>query len=348
MRIPKMGCHRQTGQARVIYRGKHYYLGKFGSEEAAEAYKSFISKVINGEEFKAEVTSYTVAVAMVQYLEYCKGYYGEKEAGNVKTALRLMARKFGTVELANLGPSVVSDFIQGMANSGDYTRYRCNKVLAIWKRFYRWLAVKELIKPEKLAVMNAIPGIKLGRSAARETEPVKAPPIEDFNRLVSIAPPHVADLLNLQLLLACRPGELVSMKPGLVDRSKPVWVYTPSKHKNQHRGHQRKILIGPKAQVILAKYLFRGDDEYCWPSEKILDCHYQVHSYEQELKRLSQRAGIEKILPNQVRHLAATVIHERYGWEAARQMLGHKTVGTTQFYVEELLTNAGKVASEIG
>lgn len=343
-----MCCHRQTGQARVIYKGKHYYLGLFGTDSAAEAYKNFVSKIINGGEFKVSATSYTVAVAMVQYLTHCKSYYGEKEAGNVQTALRLMATKFGTIELANLGPAVVADFIESMANSGEYTRYRCNKVLAIWKRFYRWLAVKELIKPEKLAVMNAIPGIKIGRSKAKETTPIKAPAMEDFEKLVAVAPPHIADLMNLQLLLACRPGELVSMKPGLVDRSKPVWVYTPAKHKNQHRGHQRKILIGPRAQAILAKYLFRSEDEWCWPSEKMPGNHYQVHSYEQELKRMAKRVSIEKILPNQIRHLAATLIHERYGWESARQMLGHKTVGTTQFYVEELLANASRVAEQMG
>ncbi len=347
MKIPKMGCHRQTGQARVIYQGKHYYLGKFGSDEAAENYKKFVGKVINGNEFKKAIPSYTVAIAMVQYLEHCNGYYGTKEAGNVKTALKLLAQKFGKVELVNLGPSAVHDFIQSMASSGKYTRYRCNKVLAIWKRFYRWLSLKELIGHEKLAAMNTIPGIKMGRTAAIESTPVKAPPMADFEAMVAAAPPHVADLCRLQLLMGCRPGELLSLKPGLMDRSKPVWVYTPEKHKNSHRGHQRKILIGPQAQGILAKYLFRKDDEWCWPA-KVEGIHYQVHSFEQELKRVCKRAGIPKILPNQIRHLAATLIHERYGWESARQILGHRTVGTTQFYVEELLSGAAKVAEQMG
>lgn len=347
-KLPQIHLHKASGQARIKLKGKHFYLGPYGSQEAHQKYNAIVEQVVSGKPPK-RTTGLSMAVAAVQYLDYVKTYYGEKskETGNIQSSLRTLAKEFGRVEVANLGPAILTKFFLKLADKGN-TRAMINRTLMHLKRFYKWLVVAELTTPEKLSAILAIPGIKTGRTNAVELPRVKAPPIEDFHKLVAVAPPHVADLLNLQLLLACRPGELVAMKPALVDRTKPVWVYTPNKHKNQHRGHQRKILIGPKAQAILAKYLFRGDDEYCWPSEKMFDSHYQVHSYEQELKRLSQRAGIEKILPNQIRHLAATVIHERYGWEAARQMLGHKTVGTTQFYVEELLTGAGKVASEIG
>jgi len=347
MRIPKMSLHRGTGQARLVFKGKHYYLGKFGSKEAEEAYRKIVAKVVEGKIIDSNNSGISLAVAMVQFLDYAHGYYGIKEAGNIKTALRTFAKKFGAMDLKNIGPSIVVNFLTDMANTGKFTRYRINKLLAVWKRFYRWMVVKEIIAPDKLVSMAAIPGIKLGRTNAIESTPVKAPPMADFEAMVAAAPPHVADLCRLQLLMGCRPGELLSLKPGLMDRSKPVWVYTPEKHKNSHRGHQRKILIGPQAQGILAKYLFRKDDEWCWPA-KIEGMHYQVHSFEQELKRVCKRAGIAKILPNQIRHLAATLIHERYGWESARQILGHRTVGTTQFYVEELLANAAKVAEQMG
>jgi integrase len=56
-------------------------------------------------------------------------------------------------------------------------------------------------------------------------------------------------MVRVQLLLACRPGELISMRPRDIDRSRPVWIYRPESHKTQHHGKSRIIPIGPRAQL---------------------------------------------------------------------------------------------------
>ncbi len=60
-------------------------------------------------------------------------------------------------------------------------------------------------------------------------------------------------MVRLQLLTAARPGEVASIRPRDVDRSDPAcWVYRPGSHKTEHHGRERVIVIGPRAQEVLA------------------------------------------------------------------------------------------------
>src|SRR5690606_17920504 len=60
------------------------------------------------------------------------------------------------------------------------------------------------------------------------------------------------------------PGEISTMKPGLVDTSGDVWQYVPEDHKTKHQGKQRIIFIGPRAQAVLMPYLLRPADQHCF------------------------------------------------------------------------------------
>jgi len=80
--------------------------------------------------------------------------------------------------------------------------------------------------------------------------------------------PVIAAMIELQLLTGMRPGELVIMRPCDIDRSGEIWHYYPESHKNQHRGIERIVSIGPKTQKILMPFLLRGREEYCFsPSD---------------------------------------------------------------------------------
>lgn len=50
------------------------------------------------------------------------------------------------------------------------------------------------------------------------------------------------------------------MRTGDIDRTTSPWEYRPRTHKTAHRGHERVVYIGPKAQAVLADWL-RADPE---------------------------------------------------------------------------------------
>ena len=75
---------------------------------------------------------------------------------------------------------------------------------------------------------------------------------------------------------------------------------------------------------------------------------FTTATYRQQIRRACAAAGIPRWHPHQLRHTAATAIRARYGVEAARAVLGHARVATTELYAERDRQMAIRVAGEMG
>jgi integrase len=65
-----------------------------------------------------------------------------------------------------------------------------------------------------------------------------------------------------------RPGEVTALRTGDVDRSGPVWAFTPRDHKTAHRSRGRTVYLGPRAQEVLLPWLKADPDGYVFsPAE---------------------------------------------------------------------------------
>ena len=62
-------------------------------------------------------------------------------------------------------------------------------------------------------------------------------------------------IAQLQLITGMRSGEVCIMRTGDLDRTGPVWVYTPSVHKTAQHGHARTVFLGPRAQEVSRPWL---------------------------------------------------------------------------------------------
>jgi integrase len=153
-------------------------------------------------------------------------------------------------------------------------------------------------------------------------------------------------MVKIQLLLACRPGELLSMRPREIDRSGPVWIYRPRSHKSIHRGKTRIIPIGPRAQLLLKPWLLENPDKLVFPSK--LGKAISTNGYAKAIYRACDLAGVPWWSPNRLRHAGATRIREQASLDAAQIILGHSNVQTTQIYAERNLSAALKIAAEVG
>ena len=111
--------------------------------------------------------------------------------------------------------------------------------------------------------------MQAGRTKAVEPKPIG--PVADATVDASLPklPPVVADIVRLQRLTGCRPQEVCILRPCDLDTSGDVWSYRPASHKTQHRGRERIIFIGPKAQDVLRPYRLREKTAYCFaPAEQ--------------------------------------------------------------------------------
>jgi integrase len=149
-----------------------------------------------------------------------------------------------------------------------------------------------------------------------------------------------------------------------VDTAGSIWRWKLPKHKNTWRGHERVVLIGPKAQAILKPYLRRAPQLYCFsPAESERErcwwrrrnrkspmtpsqaarkpkaepmckpkSHYSTSSIRCAVQRACRRAKVPEWATMQLRHNAATEAREHLGLDAAQARLGHRTANITQVY----------------
>lgn len=273
--VPKYRLHRASGQAVVTIQGKDFYLGPWKSKASRVEYDRLIGEWLAGGRHlpQREAAAITVTEVAVAYLRFAEGYYVTPQGkptgalDRVKAVLRTLREMYGRTPAAEFGPLALQA-IQGRLAAAGKSRSYVNDVAGGIKRVFKWAVAQQLIPPAVHQALTAVPGLRRGRTQARETAPIG--PVADavIEATLPHLPPIVADMARLQRLTGCRPGEVCDLRPQDLDRSGEVWTYKPAHHKTEHHGRTRTIFIGPRAQAILLPYLLRAPDAYCFcPAE---------------------------------------------------------------------------------
>jgi integrase len=391
--VPKYRHYKPKDLAVVRINGKDFYLGRFGSEESKERYRRLIaasltaplarsSQVVqSGEDAGLSVTRLVIDYwdrYVVTY--YVKGGRPTSEQDNIRQALRFARRLYGDTPALGFGPLALRTVRESMIAAGR-CRTLINKDVNRIRNMFRWAVEHEMIPVAVYQALQTVKALKAGRSAARETAPVKPVPEEVVRATLPFLPAQVAAMVQLQLLTGARPGEIIAIRPIDVDRShEDGWTYTPASHKTEHHDKLRIIVFGPRAQAILRPWLDRGPHAYCFspaeaeavrnaakraarmspmtpsqaarqpktdparkPSER-----YNRASYRRAVQRAARKAGVPVWHPHQLRHTRATEVRARYDLETARALLGHGSARVTEGYAERDLGVVRRVMVEIG
>lgn len=265
--VPKYRLHKPSGRALVQIAGKRFYLGQHGSEESLAEYRRFVAELLSSGHAPARPSEHdsandglTVAELVLAYLRWAEGYYlpregrRQTEADAVRSALAPAVRLYGDIEAANFGPVALKTVRQALVDSG-LCRNEVNKRVGRITRAFKWAVENELVPPSVLHGLKSVGGLRLGRTGARESKPVR--PVA--NAFIEAVRPHVLPevwaMIELQQLTGMRPGEVTIMRTGDLDTSGDVWSYTPARHKTDYHGHRRTIYLGPKAQAVLKPWL---------------------------------------------------------------------------------------------
>lgn len=230
--------------------------------------------------------------------------------------------------------------------------------------------------------LKAVERLRKGRTDAAECRRVPAADTVIVDATLPHLPPIIADMVRLQRATAMRPMEVTAIRPMDVDRSRDIWIYIPSTHKTEHHGRARIIPIGPEGQRILAPYLLRTAESFCFsPIESVeqrrrqkslarttpMSCgnrpgsnrkrrpkrtqrsRYDSVTYSRRIREVCLRKSIAPWAPNQLRKLAATNIRRICDLEAAQVILGHSSKAVTEaYYADPNIQAAIEVARKIG
>lgn len=255
---PSYLLHKSTGQARVRIDGKDHYLGEYGSPESRQKYDDLIAEWFVKQ---GDITGFILNVSELSllFMEYATGYYQKNgkptcEVNNIRVALRPLIRLYGNIVVREFSPLKLKDVRDEMIKAGC-VRTSINRQIGRIKRMFRWGVENEYVTSEVYTALTAVAGLKLGRSIAKESDPVKPVPQEMIDAIEPFVSRQVWAMVQLQILTGMRPGEVLQMRGCDIQMSGKVWEYEPESHKTQHHGKKRIIFLGNKAKAILQSFL---------------------------------------------------------------------------------------------
>ena len=283
-RPPKLCHHKKRDYAYLTLSGKQVYLGKWGSAEAQAAYDRFLIEWAKGGG-AAPLPRYSDGVLLV---ELVNSFLDDYKARPVRSETDLYSYIQIGDRLSELFPDYLADdfrvrdlelFRDSFKRTGflrrgkkvEYSRTYLNKITNRVKAIFRWGVSKDLIAAETAQRLNYLVPLRQGHTDAPETRSRHFITDKDFHSVRAVLASYYADIVDILRLTAMRPSELCNMRVKDIDRSGSVWEYRPEHHKTEHRGNQRLIPLGKRAQKILRKHLDdREPGEYVFTPKRAM------------------------------------------------------------------------------
>ena len=357
----------------VEVQGTRIYLGAYGTVESKEGYRrTLLEWKANGKRLPVKPDAVTIVELISRFWAHAEQYYRHPDgrptgtAVNFRTALRLLKELYGSTLATDFGPLALKALRERFIESG-LSRGQVNKEVSRIRQVFKFAVGEGLLEERVYASLQVVPGLKRGRSPARETDPIAPVPEAHVQAVEGCVSRQVWALIQLQLLTGARGGELFPMRRCDLDDSGSVWTYTPVEHKTAYRGHQRVIYFGPRAQHVLRLFLNRPPAAYLFSPREATEefaakrsrervtplkwgnkpgtnrvaspkkkpgAHYTRRSYYEAIQRACKRAKVPHWHPHQLRHNAATALRKEFGLDVARVILGHRSAAITEMYAE--------------
>ena len=396
--VPSMYRRKSDGRyavnLSVAGRKRTVYLGR-NRESAEELYRRTIAEwlvapVTAGQHLSPQ-QDLSVAEVANAYLDFAEKKYRKPdgtqktEVTHLKSALTILGRLYGTLPAREFDQRGLEAVRGEMSRKGGkrrrWNRKTVNDSIGRIKRMFRWAAARKLVPSTVPADLATLDGLRRGESEAPEGQGVGPVNFEDVHAIKAHVSPQIWAMIKVQLYTGARPGEVCSMRLRDLDMSGREWVHSPHQHKTAHRGHSRLVVIGPRAQRVLERFLGGDPERPIFSPKKAeedradkrhlnrqtpLSCgnrpgtnrvinprrppgdEYSVASYRRAIQRACDKAGVSRWKPHQLRHSAADRASEIDGPEGARCLLGHKTVSTTATYLSRDEERARRIVRKIG
>lgn len=285
-KLPSLRRHKGSGQGVVTLAGRDIYCGSWPSGQKTppaaveEQYRRAIGEWLSSGRpvaakpvaaipspkpipkipMTSDASIITIEELLASFWLHAQNHYRLPD-GSESSELCVFRSLFKTVRgmysslpVAEFTPLKLSAIRDSLVEKG-LSRVNINKMIQRMKHVIKWGVGRELVPPMILQGLQAVSGLQRGRTLARERPKVKPASRELVERTIPHLPTPVANIVRLLMLTGARCGELVQLKPEDIDRTGPVWIFTPKQHKTAHKGKDRHILLGPRSQAILLPLL---------------------------------------------------------------------------------------------
>ena len=183
------------------------------------------------------------------YMDYAKAYYVDangqptREPELIRYAMKVVLNCFPALPVDEFGPLRLKEVREAMIDK-KWCRTQINQRISTIRRMFKWAVSEQIVSPVILHGLQAVTGLKRGRTRAKESKRILPVDEKDVYAVLGYTTGVVATMIELQLLTGMRPTEMCLLRPCDLDRSEAVWHYYPEKHKNAYRNIERIVSIG--------------------------------------------------------------------------------------------------------
>ncbi len=317
--------------------------------------------------------------------KYTKGGARTTERSLIDRVVREFVEQYGDVPVSELGKRHLVGYRRWLeVDNPHLTVSGIRRKTATIKRALAWLYEGEVLTPEQWLAVDSVRQLRRSDLPERDVrKPKREVTLEEAEAVAENAGRVIGAMVLTQALTACRPGEVVAMKHGDIDRTPVVgpdgvsyWTWHLRTHKTSHHDPEaRTIPLGPRAQQILgqfrgfgAAFVFQPRDMVAdrrreqrerrktpvQPSQQARDrrpkrpvaAQFDTDLYNRcVLRAIARTKGVARFTVHQLRHGALSRIARTEGPLAAQAIAGHKHLTTTQGYVHHARDDALRAAA---
>lgn len=381
--------HKNLGYSVDPNTRKTTYHGQWGLATTKQSYLRWCADLLTEEVMPRLPTENEPVVADLvnAFIKHAISYYRDpitgkptSQLGVIKSALReldlyleMKIKDFDTSTLLAVRTGIVNRDIMPKSEGAPRKKLCISSVNgAITKiRMMFKLGVEWKLVPVEIYQTLACVSALNWRTAPslRSPEKIAPVPLHYFSLIMPHLKPLYQAVLKVHIATGMRVKELCSMRWSEITEVEPgLWCYSPSEHKNSHRGDDRKVYL--KSDLIelmksVRKPLWQEDAVWChrgvgrhagYSGMISPDAYARAIENAQERYndgRISREAGARTDLkkkykytsakrepmtpwtPLQIRHTVATQVRRTHGLEGAQAVLGHSTLDATQIYAEK-------------
>lgn len=344
----KDGKNRDTAKVTIVKNGiRHTYsLGRYGSEEAEQAYKKlatqFYSDSLSFDKDKTDIANF-----FVDYLQHAPLNKSDLKNYKTKKIIRWCIELIGrdpcsSFSFATL--SIIKERIVEECKAKNLTKDYANQLLAVAKHIFTYGVLKGWFDGSMLPVIKAYPMITELLKPLNKREAVPDDVVE--TTLKYLKQPY-ADIVRLIRSACLRPCELLRIRKSDIEVKDGCWIVRV-KSKTERYGYNRIIVFNQQEQEILKKWIREDSEILFWTNRKT---PIEERNIIPNLKNAIQRANrngenIPDWTPYQLRHAAFTENVERYGVEIASKIAGHANLNMAKIYDHSTESILIKLAQE--
>ena len=250
---------RDRNQAFSWYNGRRIYHGVWGTPEAKKAYDRFIADMLENPTLllrDGKVGDVLVSELATGFLTAIENQTDYTDLSHFKRVIGFLVDIYGELSVNEFSPKKLKEVRKQMVKAGTLCRRMVNSYTARIVRIFAWGVEEELAKTDVKA-LREVKNLRKGEPGTRDNAPREDVPDAIIERTLPFMFPTVAAMVQVQRLTGMRPGEVIKMRVGEIDRSRDngLWYYIPESHKTEEHIGKKPIPLGKPEQELIAPYL---------------------------------------------------------------------------------------------